>query len=105
MFYGDNAGLIANRAKDIVTRLLVIEEAERFYQWLSGQADADLLDAAAEGGNLPAGFTQAQIDRMRSTYADMHALWQVVHGQVPQSSYGITGTYQFLTSVKEVIGP
>jgi hypothetical protein len=105
VFYGDNAGLMAQRAKDIVTRLLVIEEAERFYQWLSAQLDPDLLDQATAGGNLPAGFTQTQVDTLRATYADMHALWQIVHGMTPQASYGITGSYDFLVNVKEVIGP
>lgn len=100
MFYGDNAGLIAARAKDICQRLLVIEDAERFYQWLSAQADGDLLDPA-----LPSGFTQAQLDTLRATYADMHALWLIVHAQAPPDTYGITGTYPFLNNVKQVIGP
>lgn len=104
MFYGDNAGLIAARAKDICQRLLVIEDAERFWQWLAAQGDPDLLDPSA-GGQLASGFTQGQVSTLRATYADMHALWQVVHDQVPQASYGITGSYDFLNNVKQVIGP
>lgn len=104
MFYADNAGLIAARAKDIVNRLLVIEDAERFYQWLSAQPDPELLSPSG-GGTLDAGFTAAQLATLRATYADMHALWQIVHDTEPQASYGITGSYAFMTNVKEVLGP
>jgi hypothetical protein len=105
VYYGDNAGIIAARSKDIVTRLLVIEEAERFYQWLAAQQDPELLDTSVAGGEMASGFTQAQLDTLRATYADMHALWQIVHDQVPQASYGITGSYDFMVNVKQVIGP
>lgn len=102
MWYGDNAGLVASRMKDICTRLLVIEDAEREYEWLVAQADADLLDAAS-GGNLADGFTADQLSRGRATFADLHALWLVVHDQPAPSSYGITGHYDFLNNARHII--
>jgi hypothetical protein len=104
VFYGDNAGLIAQRMKDICTRLLVIEEAERLNGWLTAQGDEDLLDSAS-GGQFAQGFTVAQLDRSRATFADLHALWLVVHDQAPPESYGITGSYDFLNNVRHIIGP
>ena len=103
MFYGDNPGAIANRMKDLCRQMLAIEDAEREYQWLSAQLDPDLLDVSL-GGNLNGGFTQAQINTMRATFADLHALWQIVHNMQPQASYGITGQYDFLLNVKEILG-
>jgi hypothetical protein len=102
VWYGDNPGLIAQRMRDICTRLLVIEEAEREYQWLAAQDDADLLNPAS-GGQLDGGFTQAQLDRARATFADLHALWLLVHDQAAPASYGITGTYDFLNNARHVI--
>lgn len=102
MFYGDNAGLIAQRMKDICTRLLVIEEAEREYEWLTAQADQDLLGPAS-GGQLEGGFTPDQLARARATFTDLHALWLIVHDQAPDPAYGITGTHDFLENARHVI--
>jgi hypothetical protein len=102
VWYGDNPGLIAQRMKDICTRLLVIEEAEREYEWLAAQADPELLNPAS-GGQLEGGFTHDQLTRARATFADMHALWLIVHGQAAPDTYAITGSYDFLNNVRHVI--
>jgi hypothetical protein len=102
MWYGDNPGLIAQRMKDICTRLLVIEEAEREYEWLAAQADADLLDVSA-GGNMNGGFTADQLSRARGAFADLHALWLLVHDFPAPASYNITGQYDFLNNARHII--
>jgi hypothetical protein len=104
MFYGDSGVEIASRAKDICTRLLVIEEAQRFSVWLAAQVDADLL-GEADGGTLPGGFTPAQLSRMRAAFADLGALWLLVHDQPAPASYGITGEYDFLNNARHIVGP
>jgi hypothetical protein len=102
-WYGDNPGLIAQRMKDICTRLLVIEEAEREYEWLSAQPDNELLDVSA-GGTMNGGFTVEQLSLARGTFADLHALWQIVHNMQPAASYQITGTYDFMNNVRFILG-
>lgn len=96
MFFQDNAGLIAQGAAVICKTLRDnLYQAQGFQHWLVDQTDEDLLGI---------GFSQPQIDTMRQAFADLAALGGLVYGQAVPASYGITGTYDFSKSVKQVSG-
>jgi hypothetical protein len=94
-----NTGLIATQAQQICKSLQInLSAAEAFYQWLSAQSNADFAA-------LPSPLSQADVDMLRSAFADLHALYLLSYGQPAPDSYGITGTYPFNVNVKEVVGP
>lgn len=94
-----NTGLIATQAQSICKSLQInLAAAESFYQWLSAQSDADFT-------NLPSPLSQADINVMRAAFADLHALFLLSYGMPAPDSYGITGTFDFSSNVKEIVGP
>lgn len=97
--YNANTGLIIQRAQAICKALHDnLADAEAFYQWLSAQADSDFT-------SLPNPISADDLAILRSAFADLHALNILAYGQPAPSTYGITGTYDFSNTIKEVAGP
>lgn len=96
MFYQENAGLIAQNAKVICRTLRDnLDQAAAFRSWLASQSDADLTGL---------GFSAQDITWLRSAFEDLHALFLLTYGNPVPASYGITGSYDFSVSVKEITG-
>jgi len=96
MFFQQNAGLTAGNAQSLCQRVRdAIIEAHGFYNWLSAQSDTELTGI---------GFAAGDVSLLRSAFADLDALWLLYNGQPAPPTYNITGTYNFSSSSRPIIG-
>lgn len=94
-------GNVMLRSQDIFLRLrTALNDASDFYAWLSAQDDATL------GAPNGLGFSPQDITFLRSAYNDVVALRSIANGGQPAATYPqLSGTYNFMVNVKQVIGP
>lgn len=97
-FSANTAQYIINNAQNKLTALRnALEDAENYYQWLSGYAQADLVGIGMASADVAAIFT---------AFADANAIYQVyTTGQAPASYPQVTGPYIFAASQRIIIGP
>jgi hypothetical protein len=97
-FSANTPAYIINNAQAKLAALRnALQEAEQYYQWLSGYAQADLTGIGMAAGDVSAIFT---------AFADANAMYQVyTTGQAPASYPQVTGPYVYAASQRIVIGP